>query len=476
MNLISDYEAKFKFVRSGLTSWVGNSLTTFLTPEQVNALRSDRRVKLISDDTYSSYSVGPAPTWGNLSVGNEMQSWGRVATNGKVNAGTARKVYVIDSGVADHADFRDANGLNDTVTRTNVACGTSWQCQLVDPTQYPVVGCYAHATHVAGIIGAHANNDKTSAGVYAGVKMVSVAVTSRTFDAPPGNCGNSSGPQAVVFDPNGVVNSRIGYALDYVYWDTANNGGALVSIVNISMNGGAMGWLPSGSTWVSENNYSKVRKLATPAYYVNNYGYSSYYQGAFVAQSAGNLGANACGYTTNPTYGTQYFNAYNSGAGFVPGYPPQWTAVDYDGIMVVGAIHHTGVPVTAAFPFSGTYPAGLSGTPTASNYGACVDVWAPGNVIVSTWGLHVAFPANAQTVAGVSPPYSGNVLSGTQGWAFLSGTSMAAPHVAGGAAYLADQFGLTSPAAIEAKVRQQMVQYNGNTDAAGLDVRMVQLP
>lgn len=144
--------------------------------------------------------------------------------------------------------------------------------------------------------------------------------------------------------------------------------------------------------------------------------------------------------------------------------------------MVVGAIHHTGVPVTAAVPFSGTYPAGLSGTPTASNYGACVDVWAPGNVIVSTWGLHVAFPANAQTVAGVSPPYSGNVLSGTQGWAFLSGTSMAAPHVAGAAAYLADQFGLTSPAAIEAKVRQQMVQYNGNTDAAGLDVRMVQLP
>jgi subtilisin family serine protease len=475
LNLIADYEARYKFSRIGLTSWVGNSVTTFLAADQIRTLRADNRVKLISDDGISSYSVGPAPAWGNLAAGLETQSWGRVATNGKVNAGTNRKVYVIDSGVADHADFRDTNGLNDIVTRTNVACGTSWQCQLVDPTTYPVVGCYSHGTHVAGIIGARANNNKTTAGVYAGVKMVSVAVTSRTGNVV-GNCGDNSGPAAVIFDPNGVVHSRIGYALDFVYWDTANNNGGLVSIVNISMNSGAMGWLPSNGTWVSENNYSKVRKLATPAYYVNNNGGSSFYQGAFVAQSSGNYGANACGYFTDASWGTKYSYAYNPGVGLVPGIPPQWTAIDNDGIMVVGAIHHTGAPVTAAVPFSASYPAGLTGAPLPSNYGACVDVWAPGNAIVSTWGLHVVFPPNAQTVSGVSTPYAGNPVSGTQGWAFLSGTSMAAPHVAGAAAYLADQFGLTSPAAIEAKVRAYMVQYNGNTDSAGLPVKMVQLP
>lgn len=265
LNLIADYEARYKFSRSGLTSWVGNSVTTFLFSDQIGALQIDKKIKLVSDDGHATFSSGPAPAWGNIASGAETQSWGRVATNGKISLGSSRKVYIIDSGVADHSDFRDANGQNDIVTRTNVACGTSWQCQLVNPTTYPVVGCYAHATHVAGIIGARANNGKSTAGIYAGVKMVSVATTSRTTDFPS-NCGNTTSPASDVVDPNSTVNSRIGYALDFVYWDTANNNSGLVSIVNVSMNPGAMGWIPSNSTWISETNFSKVRKLATPAY------------------------------------------------------------------------------------------------------------------------------------------------------------------------------------------------------------------
>ncbi len=53
---------------------------------------------------------------------------------------------------------------------------------------------------------------------------------------------------------------------------------------------------------------------------------------------------------------------------------------------------------------------------------------------------------------------------------------MASPHIAGAAAYLADAFNLTTPAAIEGKVRSYMARYNNNTDAAGRPVFMVQLP
>lgn len=236
-----------------------------------------------------------------------------------------------------------------------------------------------------------------------------------------------------------------------------------------------MGFVPSNGTYISEANYDKLRTLVTRAYYTNANGGTSWYQGAFVAQSAGNYAADACGNFTNQ-FGFTYSYAYHPGVGFVPGQPPHWTAIDNDGVMVVGAIHHTGAPVTTSVPFSETYPSGLTGQPPASNYGACVDVWAPGNAIVSTWGLHVVFPPNAQTVSGVWPPYSGNPASGSQGWAFLSGTSMAAPHVGGAAAYLADALNLNTPAAIEAAVRANMVQYNANVDGAHLPVRIAQLP
>jgi subtilisin family serine protease len=48
-----------------------------------------------------------------------------------------------------------------------------------------------------------------------------------------------------------------------------------------------------------------------------------------------------------------------------------------------------------------------------------------------------------------------------KGWAWLSGTSMAAPHVAAAAAYIADKYALTTPAAIEAAVRQYSKPYGG---------------
>jgi hypothetical protein len=57
---------------------------------------------------------------------------------------------------------------------------------------------------------------------------------------------------------------------------------------------------------------------------------------------------------------------------------------------------------------------------------------------------------------------------------------MAAPNVAGAAAYLADTFQLGSPSAIEQKVRQYLFETGSNdrssTALAPLKIRIVQLP
>ena len=51
---------------------------------------------------------------------------------------------------------------------------------------------------------------------------------------------------------------------------------------------------------------------------------------------------------------------------------------------------------------------------------------------------------------------------------------MAAPHVAAAAAYVADYYGLTTPVAIEAKLRE-FFQSTGYLDAAGQSINIIQL-
>ena len=60
------------------------------------------------------------------------------------------------------------------------------------------------------------------------------------------------------------------------------------------------------------------------------------------------------------------------------------------------------------------------------------------------------------------------------GWMWLSGTSMAAPHVAAVAAYVIGKYGLESPGEVEAKLRQ-LWQYYGKKDAAPADIYVVHL-
>lgn len=356
-----------------------------------------------------------------------------------------------------------------------MACGTSLiNCSTGTSTDaYPTVGCYPHATHVAGIIASKANT-ATNQGVNSNASIRSVSVSSASVTAR-GNCADM-----------GATVATIGYALDHVYAQVLdqsmlpNNG---VPIVNISINSGRFGF---DSSHQPETNRAALLKLATPA---SVYMYNPYFQsvgfvdymGAFVVQSAGNQsvsGSNSTGSGKNIC--SEFFSG-NPGASlaYTHQHPNLSNTSATDGIMVVGAIHTDGesVDVTPVNfspaknrAFSATFPAGLSGSITSSNYGGCVDVWAPGNSIYSTWCNHAT---GWSCIVGAT--YSGSGNSGTQGWAYLSGTSMAAPHVAGAAAYLADTYFLDTPAAIEAKVRQFFMS-TGKTDRSGKLIRIVQLP
>ncbi|XP_072181287.1 extracellular serine proteinase-like [Diadema setosum] len=69
-----------------------------------------------------------------------------------------------------------------------------------------------------------------------------------------------------------------------------------------------------------------------------------------------------------------------------------------------------------------------------SNYGECVDIFAPGVLITSTW------------------------IDGTDEWDTLSGTSMACPHVAGAAAILRDMNPTLTPGQVKVELQERAIE------------------
>lgn len=341
---------------------VGTSFTAYLTDKQVEQLAKDKRVKLLTEDAY----LEPSALWNSTTdYTGQARSWGLyalgVSSAGSSNGGAT--VYVLDTGVEMHGDLPGLSAAD----RISALAG-------INPN-----GCYPHATHVAGIIGA-ADNGYGVVGVLPGVRLVSIALG----DTNLGWCSQ------------GYPISAFAQGLDKIYQRVLQS--HRVAIVNISFN--SSGYFSSTGTIGL-----KMKVVATASYLDGGY------PGAFIVQSAGNQLSDACGY------------AFNAPAA-------------YDGIMVVGGLDDNGQPVRMLNTLPGYSNAPFGGDGNGSNTGGCVEAWAPSQRINSTW---------------------------SGGYALLSGTSMAAPHVAGFAARLleSDPYIVTS-LDLEAAVRAHFTTISGS--------------
>lgn len=362
----------------GSTSLVGTSFVAYLDDKEVAQLSKDKQVSMITEDT----AISPSSLWNNsVDPGtSQTRSYGLQAL-GMSGAGSngGATVYVLDSGVELHADLPGLVNANRLTAYATDANG-----QLINPT-----GCYAHSTHVAGIIGA-GNNGYGVIGILPGTTLVSVGLGHQNI----GGC--SQGALNVFGGFIGYLASAYTQGLDKIYQRVLQS--HKVGIVNISSNGGGGYYAPTGTIG------AKMKTLATPSYLDGGY------LGALIVQSAGNQGdqgGDACTY------------AYSGQS-------------SSDGILVVGGLDDNGQPVRMLNGIPG-----YSGEDIASNTGPCVDLWAPSQRVLSTWG------------------------GGT--YLVLAGTSMAAPHVAGFAAALleSDPYILTS-LDLEGAVRSKLVTIAGS--------------
>lgn len=382
--VIHAFEARHKLKATSMFSWVGKGFSAYLTPAQVDALQHDPQVARISEDHEAEYSA----VWADQpTFGSEKTPWNVAAVGGNKLSGGSVRTYVLDSGVGYH------NDLPNVISRTSA-----------DPL-IPAVGCYPHATHVAGIISAP-RNGLGVVGVDSSAPIVSVSVSATKNTTY--NCGN------------GAPDANISVGLDKIKTLIAASG--RVGVINISINT-KDGQLTNSFASTAALG-QKLRSVATPA---------PGYPGAFIAQSAGNFTQNACNY------------AYNAPS-------------NNDGIMVVGAVDINGQPVVRLNGLNG-FRNVLAIPEAGSNYGSCVDIWAPGNNIYSTWAT--------PTFGALQ---SGNLTYGN--YALLSGTSMAAPHITGVAAWLAEVGGLTTPALIEAAVRNKARSDGAKDPLTGLPLLM----
>lgn len=402
-HLVRQVEQDFGVRATSISSWAGLGFTAYLSPEEVERLRRDSRVERITPDAIAVLS---GPLWIN-NFETEMKTWGKraVAENSVASTGGVR-VYVLDAGVGNHTDLN-------VVQRV-------WPAGADAPGG--LVGCYPHATHVAGIIGARANGSGV-VGVHPGASIVSVSVlTAMNLNASL-SC-NLGGTNPATHIRAAAINS----ALDWVMQDITTRG--QVGIVNLSLNAPENS-IPTTNYYAATGSVgSRMKTLATSV---------GTYKGAFIAQSAGNFFQSAC----NHAYATSTSNP---------------TPSPSDGIMVVGGIDDRGQPATPMHCVGSSCVGGFRNTGAqtqpGSNHGACVEAWAPSTNIRSTFA---------------PDPQSGTTTHNT--YALLSGTSMAAPHVAGLAAHLAQTMGLTTPSAIESAVRGTLVSL-GSSDVGGQPLRL----
>jgi subtilisin family serine protease len=284
-----------------------------LTGRQVDELEHDPRVAYVEPDSIMTIVAQTLP-WGINRIDADISS--TKAGNGSGAVSTVN-AYVIDTGIATHADLNRVAHVNFAGDGQNTDCN-------------------GHGTHVAGTIAAR-DNTRDVVGVAPGARLTGVKVL---------GCNGSGWTSNVI---KGVD------------WVTAN--AVKPAVANMSLGGSA-----------SQALDDAVKRSVD--------------SGVFYAIAAGNSGVDAC--SQSPArIGT------------------------YNGVMTTAAIDSN------------------DNEPSWSNFGPCVDIWAPGVSIQST--------------------------RRGGGTTILSGTSMASPHVAGTGTLYLSSHAAASPAAVESQLKADAV-------------------
>lgn len=198
VNLIRAVARQYDIDVQSMTSWTSLSFAAFLDERQLAALREDKRVlEIVPDqrldlsvdttavwtDSASSMAGPPSLLWsGRVTQPTEIKTWGKRAVN-EFGAGNASVglVYVVDAGVGQHEDLNVVEWVNAN-NPTAYHCGSRAAIACTPAIMPYVVGCYAHATAVAGVIGAKTNG-KGVEGIAPNVRLVSVSFTTPNLDS-----------------------------------------------------------------------------------------------------------------------------------------------------------------------------------------------------------------------------------------------------------------------------------------------------
>ena len=423
-----------------------------LTDEEAEKLRNDPRVYCVEippeqrDDieiTPATSQTGlyyKAPNTGNNPNNNLGINWGLFRLNSRTNntignSGTLNYNYALDgTGVdfviqdtglqCDHPEFQDANG----VSRVQKIDWWAEAGQTGNPPWYPDIGeynmpvgfytdTYGHGTHCTGIAAGKTYGRAKNSRIY----VMKVALTG-------GGAGSITASQGA-FDLITAWHNRkpIDPITGYKRPTVVNmSWGATSTFANIT------GGNYQGTPWTASTKQARYGMIGNSS---NSYGrqYSPYdldvsdmlAAGIIICGAAGNYyqtvdvvsGANYNNYYISSTLGTQYYMRGGS-----PGCSP--------GVITVGNVW-TGDPSLGY----------VQQKASNSESGPRVDIWAPGTNIVSAMPNTNAFGCTAQY------PSNTSFLIGS-----ISGTSMAAPQIAGLCAQLLQAYPSYTPAQIRAKV------------------------